>query len=495
MFESTVHAPEELRTLGDAALVDAITASARTAAAVQAHHLAAIAELARRRLAGAQHPRWACDDWDSAAAEIGCALTIKHGRALSLMERARTLADELPKVGALFLAGRISAPTAMTIVARTTLITDPDARAEVDAEIAAKVTRWGPLSQLKLETTIDAIIDTVDPDAVRRTQRTRIDRQITIGDPRNDDNDLSTIWGRISAVDAALLDETLTAMAKNVCDDDPRTLAQRRADALGALAAHADRLVCACDNPTCPAKTGTHPAAHVTIHIVTNHIVTNAPVNTVPGPAPAAPGARPTAVIPGRGFVSAETVADLITHGATIRRVATPTAADPERRYRPSARLDEFVRTRDLTCRWPGCERPATKSDIDHSNPWDDGGHTHPSALNDKCRLHHLLRTFWDDWTEVQHPDGRITITSPTGHSYTSAPFSRVLFPGWDTNTGPAPPPGKPRRKRRSGRTLMMPARKQPRANSRARRIAAERARNHAAILAEDPGRFDPPPF
>ena len=135
MFESAVHAPEELRTLGDAALVDAITASARTAAAVQAHHLAAIAELARRRLAGAQHPRWACDDWDSAAAEIGCALTIKHGRALSLMERARTLADELPKVGALFLAGRISAPTAMTIVARTTLITDPDARAEVDADV------------------------------------------------------------------------------------------------------------------------------------------------------------------------------------------------------------------------------------------------------------------------------------------------------------------------------------------------------------------------
>jgi hypothetical protein len=42
-------------------------------------------------------------------------------------------------------------------------------------------------------------------------------------------------------------------MARAVCEADPRTLEQRRADALGALAHGGDRLGCLCDNPDCAA--------------------------------------------------------------------------------------------------------------------------------------------------------------------------------------------------------------------------------------------------
>ena len=42
-------------------------------------------------------------------------------------------------------------------------------------------------------------------------------------------------------------------MAHGVCEHDPRTLAERRADALGALAAGNEHLGCACGSPTCDA--------------------------------------------------------------------------------------------------------------------------------------------------------------------------------------------------------------------------------------------------
>ncbi|UQX12610.1 DUF222 domain-containing protein [Candidatus Mycobacterium methanotrophicum] len=54
--------------------------------------------------------------------------------------------------------------------------------------------------------------------------------------------DLITDEAALALADAAVLDRRLTQMAHGVCDDDPRTIAQRRADALGALAGGADRL-------------------------------------------------------------------------------------------------------------------------------------------------------------------------------------------------------------------------------------------------------------
>ena len=57
------------------------------------------------------------------------------------------------------------------------------------------------------------------------------------------------IEARLLAADAEALDQRLDAMARAVCDGDPRTLDQRRSDALGALGHGADRLACACDDP------------------------------------------------------------------------------------------------------------------------------------------------------------------------------------------------------------------------------------------------------
>ena len=46
----------------------------------------------------------------------------------------------------------------------------------------------------------------------------------------------------------------------------------------------------------------------------------------------------------------------------------------------------EFVRARDLTCRAPGCDRPAVECDIDHTIARSDGGLTHASKVRCLCR-------------------------------------------------------------------------------------------------------------
>ena len=72
--------------------------------------------------------------------------------------------------------------------------------------------------------------------------------------------------------------------------------------------------------------------------------------------------------LPGFGILPADSVRELAT-SAKLKPVAVPTGAAPDPGYRPSAATLEFLRWRDLTCRWPGCDRPAEKSDIDHTVP------------------------------------------------------------------------------------------------------------------------------
>lgn len=110
--------PDALGDLDDGALVSAIADWARAASAAEARELAGIAELVRRR-GVAEHPDWACDDWDACAAEVSCALTVGHRRASWLMDLAVTLRDRLPKIGALFMAGELPTRTVQTIARRT----------------------------------------------------------------------------------------------------------------------------------------------------------------------------------------------------------------------------------------------------------------------------------------------------------------------------------------------------------------------------------------
>ncbi len=250
MFDGTFPEPGALRGCPDAGLIDAICGWSTTTAAAEGRRLAAVAEFVTRRCTD-EHPDWACDDWDATAAEIAAALNISHHRATALMNLAITVRERFPKIGALILAGTITAHTAQLIADRTYLVFNPEALATLDARIAEQAHTWGPLSDYKLSQSLDVLVDEIDPGALRRTTSNARHRDVTFADP-DEQSGTTALWGRLLATDAAAIDQRLTAMATAVCANDPRTVAQRRADALGALGNKADHFTAYADPPNAP---------------------------------------------------------------------------------------------------------------------------------------------------------------------------------------------------------------------------------------------------
>ncbi len=476
--------------VSDARLIDAVAGWSRTAAAAEARKFAALAELKRRADARGRHPDWVCDGTDNAAAQVACALTISHGRALGWMDTAVTLRDRLPRVAALFLAGQVSERVIARILALTRLVDDTAVWAELDGHFAAAATGWGVLSGDKLDAAINLWIHTLDPDAVRRARERVRRRDVTIG-KHDDQSGTTTVYAVINSLDAAVAAARLRAMVAGVCANDPRTLAQKRTDAFGAVFAGVYTLKCLCGDPDCPATQNSDGrAASVVVHVVADKSALAAtPDPTIHGPHPTdtpEPAASVAESVRGRAAVimglrgvmlPAPLLAEAIAHGATVRFVTGIESLATCPGYRPSVALDEFIRARDLTCRIPGCDRPAVYADIDHIDPWP-GGPTHPANLGCKCRLHHLLKTFWDGWSEQQSPDGTLQITTPTGHTYSTRPFSALLFPSWVTTATDPPPVSPPPEQPAPGRERRMPTRRRSRADAHAAYITAERRRN-----------------
>ncbi|MFC7672895.1 DUF222 domain-containing protein [Mycolicibacterium sp. GCM10028919] len=203
-----------------------------------------------------------------------------------------------------------------------------------------------------------------------------------------------------------------------------------------------------------------------------------------------APATRPGAILGGPFLPGALVRRFALT--AKIRKIVHPGDSPPEPRYTPSKRLAEFVRCRDLTCRFPGCSEPADQTDIDHTIAWPIG-RTCASNLKCLCRRHHLLKTFWGGptgWRDRQLPDGTIIWTSPHGRTYVTDPGSKLLFPSLCLPTTPITLTDEARTKASQHNPgLTMPRRQRTRAQGRAQRIADDRRLNEeeARLRGSDP--------
>ncbi len=481
------------KTVESAGLVERICAATRVENRAAAAQLVAIGELFAYRLSRCSEDEdWAIDTMAAVAAEVGAALRISQGLAGSRVHYARAMRERLPKVGAVFEAGDMDFRLFATIVYRTELITDPDVLAAVDAELALAVARWPSLTRSRLAGAVDKIVARVDADAVRRRREQHAERGVWL-DERG--GGLAELRGTVLTPDARALDSRLAALAGTVCGKDPRTSDQRRADALGALAAGAERLGCRCGRPDCPEARQRRTASPVVIHVIAEQA-------TLGG------GDSPGSLVCADGLIGPELVAELA-GTATVRPLIHPGDAPPEPGYTPSVGLADFVRCRDVTCRWPGCDRPAFDCELDHTIPYARGGPTHAANLKCYCKTHHLIKTFLG-WTEKQLPDGTLILTSPSGHTYVTTPGSALLFPSLAGAVGayPAPEIDPTAQDYCAERTAMMPRRTRTRAQHRATRIATERIHNRDARTArrkdrqsahfgphEPTGDDEPPPF
>jgi hypothetical protein len=217
--------------------------------------------------------------------------------------------------------------------------------------------RDGPkYSRKKIAEYIDSWVGRFDPTGVREPRKPSDNRYL---DVRASSQGMAGIWGNLHVNDAVVFDERINDLIATVCPDDPRTKAQLRADAVRALADRQDQMTCACGAASCEVERS-KPERDIVIHVLSEP-------STVDG-AGAAPG-----YVAGFGPIAAETLRDLAKR-ARRKPLIVPTDSTPEPGYRPSAALAEFVRFRDLFCRFPGCDVPApfATSIIRFHSGWED---------------------------------------------------------------------------------------------------------------------------
>ncbi|WP_197376808.1 DUF222 domain-containing protein, partial [Mycolicibacterium baixiangningiae] len=436
MFDGSLPEIGAFSALSDAEIVAASAGWGRVESAAAARKLAAMAEVFRRRTGiddAAERENWFIDAETSVLSELAAAHHITDRLASTQTQRGVLLANRFPHIAALFEAGLISDLLIRAIVYRTYLITDPDAMAAVDAALAEQVTCWGPKSQAKTEAAIDALVEIHDPAALRRREPATHTRDLQFG-TITDAAGMTTVYARMYSPDGVALEQHLEDLARTVCPDDPRTITERRNDAFAALST-GDPLRCECDNPDCPASTPDRPERNVVIHLITTEEALAAakrhnaaqedvpeqpaagsdgtetepapvepdnaaredepadaeavdeqsdiapeqdfsaeckPVDLAPPPTPKPSPTPAPAFVIGGGVLS-PVVLPAFLDRAKIRQLTHPGDAPPEPRYIPSTALQDFVRCRDLTCRFPGCDKPAYLTDIDHTVPYPAG--------------------------------------------------------------------------------------------------------------------------
>lgn len=345
------------------AVMGRVMTATRSENRAAAARLKAVCELFEmRREQRGERAEWAVDTWAAVGAELAAALRVSLAKAGSMMNYATAML-RLPSVAAVFEAGDIDFGVFAAIVFRTECINDDAVMAAVDAELAARTGRWPSMSRGRLDTEIDRVVARHDRDALRRAKEHLEERHVSVWD--NGDG-TAKLDGRVGSVDAAALDARLDAVAATVCGQDPRTVEQRRADALGALAVGMDRLACRCGQADCAAGECSGGAG-VVIHVVAEKATVEGRAET------------PGYLMGTNTLISADLVAELAQQ-AKLCPLFDFTSSAAEAGYRPSRALADFVRARDVTCRAPGCDRPAAACDVDHTIPFPQGP-THAGKL------------------------------------------------------------------------------------------------------------------
>jgi len=480
---------EAVRDLDPAALVAVMESTHRQESVLVARRMAVVAALLRHRVAAAERAEQqrgyaVIDGFEQTTAEVAAAMNLSPAGASYLVSYAEALDTRLPEVAALLAEGRTDWRTVRLIIGRTDLITDDELIAQIDQSLAARIGNWHGWSRQRIINAVDAAVRATDPDAARERRETaENDRRVAITALGNG---MAEIHGNVAAATATAFDRRLSQLAKQVCPADPRTLDQRRADALAALT-QGRPLACACGQPDCPGRaeidsTACDPGgARVVINVVASEQTVYGDCDT--------PG-----YLEGYGVIDAEQIRRLANAASVL--IANPLTSPVDAlRYQPSAALERAVRCRDLTCRFPGCSRSAVVCDLDHTIPFNHqdptaGGLTVLDNLKCLCRQHHRLKTF-GGWRDTQLSDGTVIWTSPAGRTYRTSPAGGDLFPQQPRGQACAPPVAGKRSRSQQRSARIAQARKHNReqrpvsgarsqlVQARKQEVAARKFRNH----------------
>jgi hypothetical protein len=341
-------------------------------------------------------------DWvaRSTRAEVACVLRVTERQAADLLHQARVLCADLPATMAALTSGEISYKHATALVEDAEMFTPLHRAAFEDAVLAGRL----DVTAQRFAHRSRRIREHLDPDTIReRADRAVLSRDVTV-QPARDGMGWLMVYGPIMQLHLA--HTLLTGTAKDEQEaGDPRTLGQLRFDALIDALLRNDRPLGVPDSAD-PTKALRPVRVDVTVTV---------PALTLLGQS------DEPAVLDGYGPIPLDVAMTLAAGATSWRRVLTHPVTGirlvyDRTTYKAPAALRAWLADRDGTCRFPGCDTPATRCDTDHNVPWADGGCTDHDNLAHQCKTHHRLKHH-TRWT-ARLDDELLVWTSPTGHEY-----------------------------------------------------------------------------
>jgi HNH endonuclease len=317
---------------------------------------------------------------------LGAAFGITTYAALQLVADALDLAYRLPRVWARVQALEVPAWRARRIAQKTAALTAEQA-ALVDAEVAPRAHKIGPVVLERVVAEVAALDDPAQQEADEvvdeRHWRVRLFHGPMTGSGRWVGTSTLEITGDTG--DLTDLFHQLNDAAVKAGGDEPIDVRRARAVRVIANRGRGDR----------PARTRLYLHADL------------ADLETVG-----------VGSVERLGPLSIARIKEWVGHTAvTVVPVIRMDRTDAVVQHDPPQWMRELVILRDARCVFPWCHTDARSCDLDHVVPYDEGGPTSPENLAPLCRRHHRAKTK-RRWRYRRLPDGGYLWAGPQQREY-----------------------------------------------------------------------------
>jgi len=336
--------------------------------------------------------------------EVAARLSLSQRTAEQLIEESRSLVHRLPATLEALSQGRISYRHAQVIIDQADTL-PAEAWTQFEQELLPGA---GDIPVALLRRRAVRARERLHPDSiVERTKAAVATRRFAL---ETDRDGMAWLNLKVPAADAIAVHDRTTLLAKALQGpDEPRTLAQLRADVARDLLLHGETT--GDDAPKLPK--GVRPTVFVTVPVLTLLGRSDEP-----------------ATLDGYGPIDPETARRLAANAPSFIRLLT----HPETgvvlsmgrtKYKVPKDLKRWLQLRDQICRGVGCGRTATHADVDHTVDWGHGGPTDAVNLAVLCEQHHRLKHL-STWKVRQLGGGVLEWTTPTGRIHRTEPAVRM---------------------------------------------------------------------
>ena len=339
--------------------------------------------------------------------EIAAALHIPDRTAERLIHTSQALVNDLPSTLLALGEGRLSFRHAQILV-------DNSYGLEL-AAVRDLEQRMLPVAEKntpsRFEQSVRRTRERLNPESMPQRHTEAVAERGTELVPEQDG--MVFVGAHVPAGAGIAIDNRLTEMARSLqCDDEPRSLLQLKADIFVDLLLDVDGQ----NGTTAGIESG--PIAR--FRSIRPTVLVTVPAMTLLKRG-VAPG-----IIEGYGPIDPATARDIASFSRTMRRLITDPVSGivlvfDRRKYRVPKDLRTWLRVRDGTCRFPGCNRRAGPCEIDHTLDWALDGPSNHDNLAHLCKKHHTIKGA-SGWTVEQVGGGQLKWSSPTGIPYITDP-------------------------------------------------------------------------